>query len=321
MAPLERLKILMQIQGNEKVYTGVWQVGAACLFGFKVCLTTTKPLTQTAATGGRCRRGAAPMQCSCAPRGKAGSIASVGAPRSTAPPFVACPACLPACAATAASGGSSPELRAGPLWLTCWMDGAHHGRRSASTAGKPPLSCADLCPMMCCAALCCAGHGPDVPQRRHQGHVQGQRPQLHPHHPQPGWVNFQRVKEGRGMLPPLRARAAVGHFSVPWRGEACCCPCAHLTRCGPSCTALWAASACPAPRYARWPPRRGLGPGAIHYGVCCQPSSETCSIAHLAMLHHIPCCPPPPPPPPPPHCSHQVPHVRAAVPQDQPLPH
>lgn len=29
MAPLERLKILMQIQGNEKVYTGVWQVGAS----------------------------------------------------------------------------------------------------------------------------------------------------------------------------------------------------------------------------------------------------------------------------------------------------
>lgn len=25
MAPLERLKILMQVQGNEKVYTGVWQ--------------------------------------------------------------------------------------------------------------------------------------------------------------------------------------------------------------------------------------------------------------------------------------------------------
>lgn len=28
MAPLERLKILMQVQGNEKQYTGVVQVGA-----------------------------------------------------------------------------------------------------------------------------------------------------------------------------------------------------------------------------------------------------------------------------------------------------
>ena len=26
VAPLERLKILMQVQGNERVYTGVWQV-------------------------------------------------------------------------------------------------------------------------------------------------------------------------------------------------------------------------------------------------------------------------------------------------------
>ena len=26
VAPLERLKILMQVQGNDKVYTGVWQV-------------------------------------------------------------------------------------------------------------------------------------------------------------------------------------------------------------------------------------------------------------------------------------------------------
>ena len=26
VAPIERLKILMQVQGNEKVYTGVWQV-------------------------------------------------------------------------------------------------------------------------------------------------------------------------------------------------------------------------------------------------------------------------------------------------------
>ena len=26
VAPLERLKILMQVQGNQKVYTGVWQV-------------------------------------------------------------------------------------------------------------------------------------------------------------------------------------------------------------------------------------------------------------------------------------------------------
>lgn len=25
MAPLERLKILMQVQGNQKIYTGVWQ--------------------------------------------------------------------------------------------------------------------------------------------------------------------------------------------------------------------------------------------------------------------------------------------------------
>jgi hypothetical protein len=29
VAPLERLKILMQVQGNEKLYTGVVQVGAA----------------------------------------------------------------------------------------------------------------------------------------------------------------------------------------------------------------------------------------------------------------------------------------------------
>jgi hypothetical protein len=27
VAPLERLKILMQVQGNEKIYKGVWQVG------------------------------------------------------------------------------------------------------------------------------------------------------------------------------------------------------------------------------------------------------------------------------------------------------
>ena len=26
VAPLERLKIVLQVQGNEKVYTGVWQV-------------------------------------------------------------------------------------------------------------------------------------------------------------------------------------------------------------------------------------------------------------------------------------------------------
>lgn len=26
VAPLERLKILMQVQGNEKIYKGVWQV-------------------------------------------------------------------------------------------------------------------------------------------------------------------------------------------------------------------------------------------------------------------------------------------------------
>jgi hypothetical protein len=40
VAPLERLKILMQVQGNEKVYKGVWQVrrgvgaGARCERGF-----------------------------------------------------------------------------------------------------------------------------------------------------------------------------------------------------------------------------------------------------------------------------------------------
>ena len=33
VAPLERLKILMQVQGSNKVYTGVWQVGA-CLVHF-----------------------------------------------------------------------------------------------------------------------------------------------------------------------------------------------------------------------------------------------------------------------------------------------
>lgn len=26
VAPLERLKILMQVQGNERIYRGVWQV-------------------------------------------------------------------------------------------------------------------------------------------------------------------------------------------------------------------------------------------------------------------------------------------------------
>lgn len=29
VAPLERLKILMQVQGKDKVYTGVWQVSSA----------------------------------------------------------------------------------------------------------------------------------------------------------------------------------------------------------------------------------------------------------------------------------------------------
>ena len=33
MAPLERLKILMQVQGNAKVYTGVWQVCAVLKAG------------------------------------------------------------------------------------------------------------------------------------------------------------------------------------------------------------------------------------------------------------------------------------------------
>lgn len=36
VAPLERLKILMQVQGKDKLYTGVWQVSspelAGCLF-------------------------------------------------------------------------------------------------------------------------------------------------------------------------------------------------------------------------------------------------------------------------------------------------
>lgn len=30
VAPLERLKILMQVQGNEQVYRGVWQVCRVC---------------------------------------------------------------------------------------------------------------------------------------------------------------------------------------------------------------------------------------------------------------------------------------------------
>ena len=30
VAPLERLKILMQVQGNQKMYTGVWQVRWGC---------------------------------------------------------------------------------------------------------------------------------------------------------------------------------------------------------------------------------------------------------------------------------------------------
>lgn len=33
VAPLERLKILMQVQGNEKIYTGVWQVRRGLAFG------------------------------------------------------------------------------------------------------------------------------------------------------------------------------------------------------------------------------------------------------------------------------------------------
>ena len=33
VAPLERLKILMQVQGNAKVYTGVWQVRAVLKAG------------------------------------------------------------------------------------------------------------------------------------------------------------------------------------------------------------------------------------------------------------------------------------------------
>lgn len=31
MAPLERLKILMQVQGSHKTYTGVWQARAGML--------------------------------------------------------------------------------------------------------------------------------------------------------------------------------------------------------------------------------------------------------------------------------------------------
>ena len=38
MAPLERLKILMQVQGNAKVYTGVWQVRAVLKAGLPFCL-------------------------------------------------------------------------------------------------------------------------------------------------------------------------------------------------------------------------------------------------------------------------------------------
>jgi hypothetical protein len=34
VAPLERLKILMQVQGNEKIYKGVWQV---CI-GLSLCI-------------------------------------------------------------------------------------------------------------------------------------------------------------------------------------------------------------------------------------------------------------------------------------------
>ena len=37
MAPLERLKILMQVQGNTKVYTGVWQVRAVLKAGLPFC--------------------------------------------------------------------------------------------------------------------------------------------------------------------------------------------------------------------------------------------------------------------------------------------
>jgi hypothetical protein len=37
VAPLERLKILMQVQGNDKVYKGVWQVGVRA-----VCADTSR---------------------------------------------------------------------------------------------------------------------------------------------------------------------------------------------------------------------------------------------------------------------------------------
>ena len=36
VAPLERLKILMQVQGNAKVYTGVWQVCAVLKAGLPI---------------------------------------------------------------------------------------------------------------------------------------------------------------------------------------------------------------------------------------------------------------------------------------------
>ena len=42
MAPVERLKILMQVQGNEKVYTNMWQVRV----GFKRLRFSQKRLAQ-----------------------------------------------------------------------------------------------------------------------------------------------------------------------------------------------------------------------------------------------------------------------------------
>ncbi len=44
VAPLERLKILMQVQGNEQVYKGVWQV---CRVGHVEGLTSTAVHTTT----------------------------------------------------------------------------------------------------------------------------------------------------------------------------------------------------------------------------------------------------------------------------------
>lgn len=119
MAPLERLKILMQIQGNQKQYTGVVQVRGALCWVHGCCSVLLLCLA-AALCGQRLALLLRHRWC---------------------------------------SAGCMQSLEKAELGLT--------GGAVASS-------------------ILSAGHAPDVPQRRHPRHVQGQRPQLHPHHPQPG---------------------------------------------------------------------------------------------------------------------------------------